>query len=267
VQSLQPRQVEPHAPWRWSREALGLIGRRPLAFSIASLVLLATFFSALQADHAALRFAIVLTLPPLGLTGFVRLAQAADHGHDMPLTGFFPTNRETLRVLGLGVLGYGVIFALIFAMGGMGIEEPGLWAGSRWKHYARLAVESVGLPFAWAVKGVLFGTSLAAFSGVMLGLFAWFLLPLMQLGNARTLLALRLSVDAYRLNARTLGITSFATLGAVVGALFLSLGLAALLMAPFVGAMLYVSYREIFLGRAQNAPVRVQRVAAAAVGA
>ena len=271
VQSFQPRVVERRAPLRWSREALGLIARRPAAFLAASLVLLVTFFSALQVEAAMLRFAIVLILPPLGLAGFVRLAEAADHGREMPLAGFFPSNREALRVLAVVASGYGIMFALIMAMsggmGGTGIELEPVAAGAKWKDYVQAAVEAAGLPFSWVVKAVLFGASLAAFAGLLLTLFAWFVLPLMQLGNVRTLMAARLSFDAYRLNGRTLGITSVATLGVVTAAVFLSLGLAAVLIAPFVGAMLYVSYREIFLGRAENAPVRVREVELSAIGA
>lgn len=270
MQNFQPRQVEWRAPWRWSREALGLIARRPAAFLFASLVLLVCFFSALQVDEPILRFIIVLMLPPLGLTGFLRLAEAADHGRDLPLAGLFPTNGETLRVLLLAASGYGLMFAAILAMsggmGGTGLEmEPAL--GARWKDYVQAAVEAAGLPFAWVVKAVLFGASLTSFCGLLLTLFAWFVLPLMQLGQVRGPLALRLSFDAYRLNARTLGITSFSTLAVAVSVVFVTLGLAAVLIAPFVGAMLYVSYREIFLGRAQNAPVRVEVSAAQAVGA
>lgn len=262
MQNFQPRQVEWSAPWRWSRETLALIGRRPAAFGLAGLVLLGSFFALMQVQQKLLRFGVALLWPPLGLAGFVRIAEAADHGRSLRPREFFPSNRETFGVALLAACGYGLVFALILAFGGgtgdgLGLADAEL--AERAQRLVEAAAVAVGLPFAYVSRAVLFGASLAAFSGLLLALFVWFVLPLIQLGGASPTLALRLSFDAYRLNARTLGLTGFAPLSAFVTVLLLSLGLAAVLAAPFLGGMLYVSYREIFLGRAENAPAATRQ--------
>lgn len=261
---FQPREVEANAPWRWAREALGLIGRRPLAFGLASATALALFFAVLQVEQTLLRFVIVLIAPPVGIGGFVRLAQAADHSRRISPVELLPTNREALRALGLVLFGYGLVFTLILAAtagraAGLDLEFSGL-ADDRWRSYLDMAASILGLPLVLLVKSALFGISLAAFSGLLLVLFAWFVLPLVQLADVRTMLALRLSFSAYRLNAHRIGLASVGMLACMVVVVLLTVGLAAVLAAPFLGAMLYVSYREVFLGQAENSPAQaVQR--------
>ncbi|NLO79503.1 MAG: hypothetical protein GX093_04205 [Xanthomonadaceae bacterium] len=254
---LQPRRVEANAPWRWVREAFALIGRRPAAFGLTSLVMLALFFAALEVEQTQLRFLIALLLPPFGIGSCLRLAEAADRSRPVTPLELLPTNREVVQILGIMVLGYGFVFALIVAAsaGGWALE-PGTLADERWRNYVDAAATMLGLPVALAVKGVLFGISLAAFACILLVAFAWFALPLSQLCGLPTLPALRLSFSAYRLNAHRIGLASVATLAAMAALVLLSLGLAAVLAAPFLGAMLYVSYREVFLGQAENSPAR-----------
>jgi hypothetical protein len=261
MNSLQPRQVETNAPLRWAREALGLIGRRPGAFALSGLAALVLFCAVLQIEQAVIRFIIVLIVPPALIGGFIRMAEAADMSRPLHPAAALPTNREAVTALAVTAVGYGLIFAAILAMGvgttGYGLPlEPGLLADPRWRDYVQTVASAIGLPFVLVVKSVLFGTSLAAFSGLLLVLFAWFALPLMQLGNVRSLLALRLSMDAYRLNARRIGLSSVGVLAAMAAVVVLTLGVAAVLAAPFLGAMLYVSYREVFLGQAENSPAQ-----------
>lgn len=272
MNSFQPREVEPNAPLRWGREAVGLIGRRPLAFGLASAAMLALFFAVVQVEQPLLRFLIVLLVPPVSIGGFVRIAEAADQSRPLPATALLPTNREALRAAVVAGVGYGLAFALILAMSvGTGAPagatplEAGALAGEGWQQYVAAAAAAIGLPFVLVVNGVLFGISLAAFSGLLLILFVWFTLPLMQLGNVRTLPALRLSISAYRLNAHRIGLASVGILAATVLLVLLTLGTIAVLAAPFLGCMLYVSYREVFLGQAENSPApSVQRAVAAA---
>lgn len=243
------------------REALGLIARRPLAFGLASAVMLALFCAALQVQPPVLRFAVALLLPPLGLGAFIRLAQAADRLQPLAPATLLPGNREVLQVLGVAAIGYGLAFAAIAAMqagseaAGLALM-PGQLADQRWRDYVAVVASWLGLPLVMVARGVLFGCSLAAFSGLLLLLFAWFALPLSQLGSVRTWLALRLSISAYRLNAHRIGLASVGALALMALAVLLTLGLAAILAAPFLGAMLYVSYREVFLGQAENSPVQ-----------
>src|SRR5690625_2155540 len=195
VNLLQPREVETSAPWRWAREAMGLIGRRPLSFGLGSLAVLVLFFTTLQVEQTLLRFIVVLIMPPICLGGFIRLAEAADRSQPLSPARLLPTNREALRVLGVAAVGYGLAFSLISAMSmgapSIGVEAD-MVADDRWRNYADAAASALGLPLALVIKSVLFGISLAAFTGLLLVLFVWFALPLIQLGNVQTLLALRL---------------------------------------------------------------------------
>src|SRR5690625_200 len=128
VNLLQPREVETSAPWRWAREAMGLIGRRPLSFGLGSLAVLVLFFTTLQVEQTLLRFIVVLIMPPICLGGFIRLAEAADRSQPLSPARLLPTNREALRVLGVAAVGYGLGFSLISAMS-VGAPSPGVGEG------------------------------------------------------------------------------------------------------------------------------------------
>ncbi|WP_147305021.1 hypothetical protein [Alkalilimnicola ehrlichii] len=125
----------------------------------------------------------------------------------------------------------------------------------QWEAAAGQTAASLGVSLSFLVYSALLGASLVAFAGILLGLGAWFTLPLASLGGMPLVAASLLSFQACRLNARSLRFTSFFLLLAVLFAVLLSFGLASLLLAPFFGAVLYVSYRDVFLGQAQNSPV------------
>src|SRR5690606_2164870 len=151
------------------REAFALIGRRPAAFGLTSLVMLALFFAALEVEQTQLRFLIALLLPPFGIGSCLRLAEAADRSRPVTPLELLPTSREGGQIRGIRVRGYARGFALIAAAsaGGGGLE-PGTLADGRWRHYADAAATMLGLPRALAVKGVVFGISLAAFACILL---------------------------------------------------------------------------------------------------
>jgi len=265
VHGLQPREVEWNAPWRWAREALALIARRPLAFLATSVAALLLFGAALQVESPWLRLLIALALPPLALCGLLRLAEAADRSLPLPWIRLLPGNAEALQVLGLAALGYGLAFAAMLAAGGgvEALEARAPQAARFWQDQLRAVLAATGLPSRWAIAGLLFGASIGAYSGLVLMLFSWFTLALTQNGGVPLPLAMRLSFDAYRLNARRLGLASLAVLVGVTMLVLISLGVAVVLMAPFVAALMYVSYRDVFLGRAENAPVRARAPLAA----
>lgn len=251
----QPRQVEWRAAWRWTREALALMARRPLLYSAASMLTLALFLLFLRADSAVLRFALVLLLPPLALVGFLRLARAADCALPFSPAGLLPSNGDALRVLTIAGLGYGVAFAALFALGALG-EGPGdAEAAVMLKERLTVLAAQSALPVLTLIKAALFGASVTAFCSLLLALCSWFTLPLVQFSGLPIVPATLLSFRAYRMNARALGVMGMTVFVLTLLVLTLTAGLGAVLIAPFAGALLYVSYRDIFLGRAQNAPV------------
>lgn len=269
MQTYQPRQVDSEAPWRWARQSLQLMARRPATYAVASLSVIALFFLALQVESLALKFALVLFLPPLSVVGFLRLAQAADRGEPFIATELLPGNMESLRVLAVAVTGYCIIFAplVLLSAGAEALADEGVlgWQ-AQWEAGAADAAASMGISLSILVQALLLGASLGAFAGLLLGMGAWFALPLAGFNGMRLVPACLLSLQASRLNARQLRFSSFFVLIGVLLALVVSFGLLALVLAPFFGAVLYVSYRDVFLGRQENAPVAAASSAALQAG-
>jgi hypothetical protein len=209
-----------------------------------------------------------LLLPPLAIVGFLRLARAADCALDFPPGALLPSNTDVLRVLGLAALGYGAAFAALLALGaldsaGEGAGGDAALAKLPWRDYLHAAATWLGLPVDLLIKTALFGASVTAFCTLLLALCSWFTLPLIQFAGLSLVPATLLSFRAYRLNARTLGVMGVVVLVSALLVLLLTLGMASLLIAPFTGALLYVSYRDVFLGRPQNAPVPAKAAALA----
>lgn len=242
---LEPRSVEWHAPWRWSREALALVARRPAAAVLGSAGLLMLFGLALSLEPLWLRLSLVLLLPALAQAGFIRLAAAADHGAPQPLSAWLPSNREALRTLLVALLGYGSVFALIMA--GLAAQAAPLASG------ASLLADTGWL--AWVARAVTCGAASLGFAVLLIALRCWFLLPLTAFPALSLAAALRLGLQAFGRNRIALGLSTLLVLTAALLVLVLSLGVAALVLPPFVGALLYVSFREIFLGQRENAPL------------
>ncbi len=96
---------------------------------------------------------------------------------------------------------------------------------------------------------------------------SWFLVPLIMIAGLPAL-------DAYRLGRNAEMINYHATTKAVVltvvalSAVFVSGGVLAFVVLPFVGAYQYVAYRDVFLGQAENEPsdVRVIQMDESRVG-
>ncbi len=268
MNTYQPRQVDTHAPRRWVREALALMARRPAAYTVSTAIVVAVFFLLMQVDSLGLRFVLALFAPPLTTVGFLRLAQAADHSDEFTLDRLLPTNAEALKVLAVTITGYCVIFAplALLSTGAEAVAQAGVaeWA-LPWQSGSTEGRSAGGASFGLLLSTLLLGASLAAFSGLLIGMGAWFTLPLASLNRIGLVEASLLSWQASRLNAPTLRFSSFTVLMAVLCAVVVSFGLLALVLAPFLGAVLYVSYRDVFLGRAQNAPAAVRSGALAPV--
>lgn len=257
MSALGPRQIEPDA-WRgWIREAFLILRRRPLLFLGWSLALLGMSWVAQQSDWVWFRTAALLFLGPLGLAVFIRLALYADYSRRGHWTEFLPDNRDCMMALGLA--------AILFALSGFLSAGfvPAIASFERLVTdlgvYRAILPEGVAAPppLAYArlgpffVLGGLFGLGVLAALGILLAFGQWFLLPMLVLHRAPLPPAMLASLQAYPLNPVPLsGLIGVLLLA--VALLLLSLGWLIPLLQPFFGALLYASYRDVFLGRAES---------------
>lgn len=251
--TLEPRRVDSAAPRRWLRSAWQLMRRRPLDYAAGTVLSTVIFVLLLGRENGPTLWLFALLAPPLTLGGFMRLARSADTGRVFRWRELLPSNREALHSVLLAAAGYSVVFAPL-ALLTLGFD-PALTGGEETVSIAPPAGSTLGLL-------LLPGLSLLAYSGLLLGMGAWFVLPISALIGGRVGHAALLSWRACRINAPSLRFTGFgAMLGVTLGVL-LTFGAASALLAPLFGSVLYVSFRDVFLGRAENAP----EVAAARTG-
>ncbi|MCK8515596.1 hypothetical protein M0534_04540 [Methylonatrum kenyense] len=268
MDALGPRQLEPNAWRRWITEALALLVRRPLRWILWTAGILLLAWIAQQSHWDWFRQGALLFIAPLSLTIYVRLALFADYSQPAQSGDFLPDNRDCMLAVGLAA----VVFALlglfaaswqpaVAAFQGMmvefGLYEPispeGLPASPLLAH-ARLGPV--------LLLGGLLGLALLAVMSLMLLFGQWFLLPMLVLHRPPVPPAFAASIQGCRLNPVPLsGMLGVMLLG--LAAVLLSLGWLAPLLLPYFGALLYVAYRDVFLGRSENQPVRVEEPAPA----
>ncbi|RFA30881.1 hypothetical protein CAI21_02560 [Alkalilimnicola ehrlichii] len=109
MKTFQPRQVESDAPWRWAREAVALMQRRPVAYALATAAMAVVCLALIQTEQVLVRLLAVLFVPPLFLGSFVRLARAADQTNAFSLTDCLPRNLEAARTAVLTAVGYSIV--------------------------------------------------------------------------------------------------------------------------------------------------------------
>lgn len=247
--TLEPRRVDSAAPRRWLRSAWQLMRRRPLDYTVGTALLILAFALLIAGEAGPVTLMFALFAPPVALGGFVRLAQCADTGRAFRWRELLPSNRETLHSVLLAAVGYSVVLAPL-ALLTLGFD-PALSRGS---DPGVMGAASLAFPFAAVL---LPGLSLLAYSGLLLGMGAWFVLPISALMGSGMGQAALLSWRACRINASSLRFTGFGAMAGVTLGVLLSFGVASVLLAPLFGSVLYVSFREVFLGRAENSPTTV----------
>ena len=267
--AFEPRRAAPGAALRWLREAGELLLRRPLAWTGTGLAigLVPALVGDAVASGAISRVPGTLLVVLCADAWFalacglgLHVAILADEGEGV---GALPARlgaawRALATPVWLSFLVWGLVYAVLVAVGAS--ASPAI--------LERLAG-------AETAPGQRAATLLGALNLGLAPVGGWFLTALLACAHAPLAEALELSQRAARLNARALwplalgaavlwtgfawwAIGAFAPFG-----LGLALGLA---LVP-LSALLWVSYREVFLGRGKNAPARSPaRVAAGAVG-
>lgn len=257
--ALGPREVEPDAWNAWVREAFGLLASRPL-YTLGMLAGLSLVLAAVHwiAWFPVRRF-LMLLCSTLGLMVFIRFAWYADKGRRCRPEQLLPGNGDFVLALGCAA----AVMALAGALSAMTaplfeafrtiVEDLGLWR----------PVGPDGLPAEpplrqfllgpILVPGLLVGGAVVSLLLVLLAFGQWFLLPMMVLHEPPLPPAAAMAARAYPLNPVPLmGLTGVLM---IAGALLVAtVGWVFFVLVPFFGALLYVSYRDVFLGEGADAP-------------
>ena len=260
MSTFTPRNSPPEAWLAWLADALGLQRRAPWYGAIAACVLLLAAWGLTHARSALLPLLVALTCAPPVLALFVIIAARAD-GRTLG----FPNRQAALaralsRLAALGVLSW-LVFLLFFAIAAALVEIAPFLYGSGEIPAIVLPSLLSGRHGLWylAVGSLLFlaGPILVYLCrGFCFAAAGWFLVPL--------LLHQRLTLrDTYALaqQAETVNRSAVVRVRTVcvilAGAVAFSGGVLGVLALPLIGALQYVSYRDVFLGRTGSNPAAV----------
>lgn len=263
MSALGPRLLEPDAWTRWLTEACALLWRRPGVTLAYTAVITAVHWVGHLAAWAPVRALLALLVAVMGLVVFLRLALALDYNRSVHPAFAMPANLDTAVAVTVAAALFAIHGALtpaIFAPLAGSLEEIVLGLGI---YEERLETGAPAPPpLAHALLGPLFllgGTLGAACVGAVLGLLAtgqWFSLSMVVLHAAPPLEAARTSARAYAVNP-TCMMAMAGPCMAAVALLVVSAGWLGPLLVPLLGALLYTSYRDVFLGRSTNHPAGV----------
>ena len=234
---FDPRAVPPSSWREWLVAGLALSTRRTGAFVAFGAI-------AVGVHAVAARFGMGVVVVPLALGVGCTIAASADDGRPVleRLGGW--SWREPARLLAAGavpMLGFWLAGALVTALARSTGVEPervpvAIGGGS-----AGGVVEALCAAWFLSVAAVLFGASVAI----------GFLVPLLAVGGVPIVEALRLSLVASGRNVFAILFVAALATTAAIG--FLT----PFLVVPWVAvvsATLYAAYRDVFLGRSENAP-------------
>ncbi len=258
--ALGPRPTEPEAWQNWLREAIGLLLRRPLAFLAYTAGVAVALLIAHSVAWAPLRGMVTLLVVAVALVLFVRLALVADYNREARPLYVLPGNLDGAVALTVGAglfAAYGALGPLLFwpladslevALTGVGLYEERLASGAP----APPPQEAFAIGPVFIAGGFWALVLIAALAG-LLAFGQWFLLPMVALHGAHPGMAMWMSVRAYAGNPAPMAGVLGLLLGAVA-VVVLTAGWLGILLLPLFGAVLYTSYRDVFLARSSNHP-------------
>lgn len=263
MSALGPREVEPDAWSEWAREAVRLLAGRPVYTGSALALLMVLLYAVHLVEWLPVRRFAMLLCVTLGLMVFVRLAWFVDHARRPRPTQLLPVNGDLLLAVGCAAAAMALHGALIAMTDPLAdgfrtfVEQAGLWQPVRGDGLPAEPPLRQTLLGPILVPGVLFGAALLGILLMLLAFGQWFILPMMVLHQPPLPPAMAMSARAYPLNpVPVMGLTGLLMIA--VAALVVTAGWAFIVLLPFCGALLYVSYRDVFLGDEADAPEVVE---------
>lgn len=254
---FEPRTVSARA-WRsWVVQAFALQSRAKLKMLLAAagVVLLWVAFARFAPLWLGM-VAVFLSLPLL-LGVFIYLAAVADQQR-----GWVPRSAIAVvagRLALVSLFNGALLFLIAAAISGllslwvvMPTSDPSLTLGLATQSQAEV-VEFPSLFFGTLVFIVL-PLMMYFAQGLIPTLSVWFLVPLVMLTHLSLGAGYRLSRRAERRNWENVNTSVLVSL-AGLGLILVSGGILALIVLPFLGALQYVSFRDVFLAQSENSAV------------
>ena len=272
AKKLQPRKVAKNSWRKWCRQAFELQSRAKAANILSALLWVLFYMLLVEVDNLAFTVIAMLIAAPATLSVFVLLAARADHRN------ILITNesrlRITIRVLFLGlvnwallILVFGTLFMLGYLVAGMFGLSIGDSASVAGKTVEANAINStvggsvINNPYLFLAALVYTIIPLTAWYAQSLFPYTsiWFVLILAMTSPLNVYESYKLSWQAEQLNWSEVNSLSMLSL-ALLSLILVSGGILALLVLPFLGSLLYVSFRDVFLGEAENFVVVKERL-------
>lgn len=250
MRTLGPVPVDPRSWWVWLREALALTRRRwPTALGWAALFLVAS--PVLNRLPVPLELVAESLLAITFLTLFILLAEAADRTHP-PWMVIKQRLRHSYRQLlwaAMAVITLYVLLAVVMSV--MFFLSLSAWFSGEPASQAAF-LDRPPPPSPNELPAFVLGSPLLGYVAALLPLGIvgnWFVLPLIASLRCSLRQAVMLSLEAMVLNLFVMKVSAVWLLLTLVLP-----GPCAAAVGPILGAMLYVSYRHVFLGPKENAP-------------
>ncbi|VAW81629.1 hypothetical protein MNBD_GAMMA12-708 [hydrothermal vent metagenome] len=259
-QQIGPRKVEPGSWRKWSQQALALQSRLKMANVILSILCVAYYMWLVQIDNLILTVLSMLVAAPVSLSLFILLAARADKRKILPSGQHW---RITIRVLGLGLVNWGIlilVFFSLFMLGYLISEAFNLSLQGTGSSAAAVVAERVGNvitnPYLFLAALVYAIIPLAAWyaQSLMPYVSIWFVLMLVIASPANIVQAYKLSWQAEQLNWSEVNSLSMLAL-ILLSVILVSGGILAVVILPYLGSLMYVSYRDVFLAEGENSKI------------
>jgi hypothetical protein len=240
---LEPRRVSVRDIPHWARESWQLLWRRPLGFIAASLVYHGLALSSHSIPWLALLLSILLCY--MLLLAVIVGAEAADNHRALGAARIYAMLRRVVVSLSLLSAFYLCIFVVAAVLTALLLPQA---ADGEQAARQQLAV------LRWIEPGEL--SFMILFMGTIVT-STWFLAPLLALHDLGLRDARVLARKAFDKNDIVVLVATNVPFFGILGcALISEVSVAlSLLLVPLIAIFQYVSYRHVFLGRRENAPV------------
>ena len=240
---LEPQRVSLRDIPHWARESWQLLWRRPLGFLVASLVYHGLALSSHSIPWIALLLSILLCY--MLLLAVIVGAEAADNHRALGVVRVYAMLRRVVVSLSLLSAFYLCIFIVAAVL--TALLLPGASGGEQ------AASEQLAV-LRWIEPGEL--SFMILFMGTIVT-STWFLAPLLALHELGLRDARALAKRAFDKNDIVVLVATNVPFFGILGCALLTEVSVALspLLVPLIAIFQYVSYRHVFLGRRENAPL------------